>query len=503
MSAPLQLLLVDDDPVDRRAITRAFKQTTLDLQITEADTLSAAQTALNSSNFDCVLLDVTLPGGSGLELLPMAQQAPVIFLTGTDDSDLAERALKQGAQDYLLKDEIRPRALGRAVLFAIERKRAEQMLSNLQQTERLSALGHMAASVAHEINNPSAIAQVNLYALKETLESQQNLVPQSLNQELTELVDEALHGIQRVTNIVRKLNVFSQIDPGQRAPLVVNELVEQARDIVHNKLQYRAHLELVLCESPLQVYGNASDLLQVLTSLLLNSAQAFQNDHPDENLIRVETAAHKKKVHILITDTGIGIPNEIRNRVLEPFFTTKPVGSGTGLGLSISKQLIESHGGSLSLSPKKPVGTEALIVLPALDSVAQPDAPQAKEAPPKTQRVLLIDDEPKLLRAYKRLLRPHETVCGDGKFALELLPQDSNFDLVLCDLMMPQVDGPQIYQAIERFAPHLLDRLHFYSGGLFTERMERFVAGLNTPLLEKPIPKQKLLNLLLENQSAK
>ena len=488
MSAPLELLLVDDDPIDRRAIQRAFRQTSIPVKLTEAETLSSAKAALASASFDCVLLDVSLPGGSGMELLSLAKKTPVIFLTGHDDADLAERALQQGAQDYLLKDEIRPRALGRAILFAIERKRAEQMLTNLQHTERLSALGQMAASVAHEINNPCAIAQANLHALKELLEIHAGELPDHLSKEMQEIVDEGLAGIERVTGIVRKLNVFSREDHHPHEPLSLNALVEQACDLVENEAKHRARLELELSEADPKINGSRADLVQVLTSLLLNGVQALQGDQAD-NLIRILTETSGGRARVVVEDTGAGIPEVLRERVLDPFFTTKPVGTGTGLGLSISKELLLRHGGELRLEARSTRGTRVTVELPLYRE-------RARLASAQPKRILLIDDEPRLLRAYQRLLRPHETVCGDGRFAMELLPNDSSFDLVLCDLMMPKIDGPQLYEAVEAVAPHLLGRLYFYSGGVFTERMERFVRGLKTPLLEKPLSKRELLDLL-------
>ena len=197
-------------------------------------------------------------------------------------------------------------------------------------------------------------------------------------------------------------------------------------------------------------------------------------------------------------EPGSGIPEEIQKRIFEPFCTTMKEERGTGLGLALCNDIVRQHGGEIRLTSTVGVGPCFEVVLPeetGLEPKKREDSEKpAARAENRAARVLLIDDETLLLKAYRRMLSPpHEVIVESrGQDALDRLRNDENFDVILCDLMMPKVDGPMIYEALAHFAPHLRERVIFCSGGAFTARTKTFIASVPNVVLEKPVSMQAL-----------
>ncbi|HYU16775.1 MAG TPA: response regulator, partial [Candidatus Acidoferrum sp.] len=183
-------------------------------------------------------------------------------------------------------------------------------------------------------------------------------------------------------------------------------------------------------------------------------------------------------------DTGIGMSPETLGRLFTPFFTTKPTGKGTGLGLSVTRTILESCGGAIEFESRLGEGTTARLKLPAV----RPPAPVAPERSGKRGLILVIDDEPFVANALGRLLRSRgfkTDVATDGRAGLaKLLAGD--YQAVVCDLMMPDFSGVDLYHELAATAPDRLRRLVFLSGGAFTPRAEEFVQEAKRPVLSKP-----------------
>jgi CheY-like chemotaxis protein len=239
------------------------------------------------------------------------------------------------------------------------------------------------------------------------------------------------------------------------------------------------------------VRGNGSRLGQVFLNLLLNAAQAIPEGHADANLIRVRATTHENEVIIEIEDTGAGIPGSIIKRIFDPFFTTKAPGVGMGLGLTISHQIVRAMDGQITVSSRPGSGTTFTVTLPA----APPELPRARAskttAASERARVLVIDDEPAVGRSLCALLaRTHEaTGVTHAHEALELLRSGHEYDVILCDLMMPEVSGIDLYRLLE---PRQRERVVFMTGGAFTPQAREFLAHNHCPRLEKPFPEHEL-----------
>ncbi len=515
-----RILVVDDDDQDRILLRRALRRMRLDWELIEVGSARQARRALSATRFDCALLDFHLPDGSGLQLIRDMGAVPAIILTGIDDTESAEIALHQGAQDYLVKGKLDGRSLSRAVRYAIERKQGELLRMQLHHAERLASLGGLAASVAHEVNNPASFVMANLLAIREQLSSLGDLLttfadsdPARMAElaasnmrtlqsgpECIEMVDESIEGMRRITSIVRQMQTFSRTESEEEpvAPVSLNKVAEWACLLTWPQVKHHARLEKDLDPALPLIPGHQARLSQVVTNLLVNAAQAIPEGSADVNAVRITTRAVPDGVELEITDTGSGIPEELRARVVEPFFTTKPVGEGTGLGLAVSLEIIRGHQGELHIEDHDPRGTRIRVFFPRNTGLV-PTMPLARVTPieePISMKILLIDDEPAVARAYQRLLRDHDVTAGDVHSAIDALREDSAYDAVVCDIMMPEIDGPAFYEFVATHFPHLVDRIVFLTGGVFTERVRGFVERVEGRVVSKPASRERLLEVL-------
>jgi CheY-like chemotaxis protein len=238
-------------------------------------------------------------------------------------------------------------------------------------------------------------------------------------------------------------------------------------------------------------------------NLLLNAAQALpEGKAAGQNEIRVATrrTTHGSVV-VEIADTGSGIPESIRGRIFEPFFTTKPVGIGTGLGLAICHGIVTSLGGKLSVDSEVGKGSVFRVELPISETAASiRDASSAEQKRGEKKRILIIDDEPIICFTLERLLSSENDVVAvtSGAEAVARLQKGERFDLILCDLMMPEMDGEAVYEAVAPFAPDQAERMVFVTGGAFTPRGQEFLQRVNNLRVEKPFDVEALLTLIRE-----
>jgi CheY-like chemotaxis protein len=209
--------------------------------------------------------------------------------------------------------------------------------------------------------------------------------------------------------------------------------------------------------------------------------------------------ARGKWVAIEVRDTGEGIPAELIGRVTEPFFTTKPVGQGTGLGLSVSKNIVERLGGALEIESSVGVGTCVRILLPRAQKPAKPSRrlPSQPAMVALSRRVLIVDDDPFIARHLGRVLRGHEvTAARSGAEALALLQADADYDLILCDLMMPEMTGAQLCARIDERYPQFSSRIAIVTGGAFTDETQAFLDRFTGRVLTKPFTPEQVRDLV-------
>jgi CheY-like chemotaxis protein len=258
--------------------------------------------------------------------------------------------------------------------------------------------------------------------------------------------------------------------------------------MAHNELRHRARVVEVYADPLPLVEADASKLGQVFLNLLLNAAQAIAEGRVDHNEVRVRALADVRGVVVEIEDTGIGIPHELMPRIFDPFFTTKALGAGTGLGLSISHQIVRSMGGEITAESTPGRGSTFRVTLPAVTAQVVTTPVASEDTQLFAARVLLIDDEVAVGRALRLLLAPENDVIPvtSGLDALSRLTSGERFDAILCDLMMPDISGIELYDRVTRVAPECTERIIFMTGGAFTPQARDFLAKLDRPHLDKP-----------------
>jgi CheY-like chemotaxis protein len=248
------------------------------------------------------------------------------------------------------------------------------------------------------------------------------------------------------------------------------------------------------------VAGNESRLGQVFLNLIINASQSIRDGAAEENEIRVVTSRDAAgRAVIEIRDTGAGMSAEELARIFEPFFTTKPIGVGTGLGLAICRNIVASMGGEITVESERGKGSVFRVSLPGLEAGHLALAPPpAEPAPPRRARILVVDDDPLVARAIRRMLsREHEvTVETSSRQALQRIEAGGRFDLVLCDVMMPQMGGPALHAELGRIAPEQAARVVFITGGAFTAAASEYLQRSGSRTLEKPFTPEELRGLL-------
>jgi CheY-like chemotaxis protein len=257
-----------------------------------------------------------------------------------------------------------------------------------------------------------------------------------------------------------------------------------------NEIKYRARLIKDLGRVP-PVWATEGKLSQVVLNLLINAAHAIDEGNVEANRITVRSWSAGADAFVEVKDTGKGIPAEDRWRIFEPFFTTKPVGMGSGLGLSICRSIVTDFGGDIRVESEVGTGTRFVIRLP-IHAEAPSRVRETGEAPAvaaRRGRILLVDDEEVILKATKRLLGGmHDVVTlNSAEAARAILEHDHAFDVILCDLMMPEMTGMDLHQWLAERHPALAEQMVFVTGGAFTPRAAQYLAALPNLKLEKPI----------------
>jgi PAS domain S-box-containing protein len=370
--------------------------------------------------------------------------------------------------------------------FAIdlsEQKRAEADLARsreaLYQSEKLTALGSLLAGVSHELNNPLSIVVAQAVMMEEDTEGS----PLSVR------AAKIRNAAERCAKIVQTFLAMARQKSPQRQRVDMNAVVRGALELTAYGLRSNGvELDCRLADQLPTVEGDADQLHQVIANLIVNAQQALQEVlHPRQLRVTTRRGA-AGTIEVELADNGPGVPAEYRRRLFEPFFTTKPQGAGTGLGLSFSLGVAEAHGGTLELVDTED-GAAFRLTLPAgLVQAAAPEAAAGPAPAPSRGDALVVDDEVDIAEIVAELLGKQGYRVQVARSGAEAKRQLSarDFDLVLSDLRMPDVDGPALHAWIASQKPHLLDRLGFVTGDTMGPNAVRFLETSGCPTLEKP-----------------
>ncbi len=389
---------------------------------------------------------------------------------------------------------------GRRVLLSFGRDVTERKHYEMQllQADRLSALGMLAGGMAHAINNPLTYVLLNLEHLGRRLPGLSD--DRSYLGEAMVRLREAHHGAERVASVVRQMRTFSRSEGEGTTEVDVRRVLDAAVGMVGNEIRHRGRLVTRYEEVP-PVLASEARLEQVFLNLLVHAAQSLPEGEAGKvQIIAQEEAAGR--VVVEVSDNGPGLERDQLERVFEPFF---PRGQEqTGLGLSVCHGIVEALGGKMEVESEPGHGTTFRVTLPTSErrrSMRPPEPHQ--ESPPSSPRaasarVLVVDDDPGVGKALGIMLEDeHEVTClTTAQEALRLLLRDSGYDIVFCDLMMPEVSGVDLYEALKLNRPGEEKKLVFMTGGAFTPEAKRFLSQVENLRIEKPFNLRELRRLV-------
>ena len=459
--------------------------------------------------FDLLLVDWTLPAMSGLELcrivrdMPGGEDVVVVVITGRDRPEDLQAVMDAGASDYLSKP-IDPESLRTRLLVAVravrEAQQRKEMRSRLLLADRMASVGTLAAGVAHELNNPLAYVLSNLsLTIEEFTQAEEGWLERSKEQ-----IEEAIHGAARMRNIVRDLKTFSRSDDKVRQTVALKEVLESSISMCWNEMRHKCTLERDIGQTP-YVEANESRLGQVFLNLLINASQAIVTDDIHANRIIVRSFTDEAGDAVVqVGDNGVGIPETHLERIFDPFFTTKQQFEGTGLGLAICRNLVTAEGGEISVESEVGKGTTFEVRLPA--SKRRPRKKQTlmppAASPGPRAKIIVIDDEALVGASIRRSLRNHDVqVFSDPVEAIEVMRSGKPIDMVLCDIMMPEMSGMEVFAIIDQERPELAERFVFITGGAFTEQARAFLEATPVLCIDKPFDVSQLRDLVRERMT--
>jgi PAS domain S-box-containing protein len=382
-----------------------------------------------------------------------------------------------------------------------------QIQAGLVQADRLSTFGMMAAGIAHEINNPLAYAITNIDVLARRLaalskDARREVTGSQLSSDAlatglaqcAEMILIAQEGMGRVRSIVRDLKMFSREDAGTVERVDVRSILESSINIARGEIRHRARVIRDYGEVPF-VEASASRLGQVFLNLLVNAAQAIPDGHANGEIRVSMHAAANGDVIVDIIDNGIGIEEASIERIFDPFVTTKPAGEGTGLGLHIARTILRAAGGDVRATSRVGVGTTMRVTLPSKErTTLTPDAPPTRSVTSSPSRVLIVDDEQPIGVTLRALLSPpHEVVVtSSASEALERIDGGEIFDVIFCDIMMPDITGIRLHEILTATHPEIAARIVFMTGGITAPEVQKFLQATGARCLEKPFSDSEL-----------
>ena len=378
-----------------------------------------------------------------------------------------------------------------------ERKRADAEIARqreaLHQRDKMSALGSLLASVAHELNNPLSVVVGQSLMLEEMADSDAT----------ARRAAKIRNAADRCAKIVKSFLGLARSKAPERTSVDLLEAIESAVDIAGYGLRNAGiQLDLQIAEDLPPISADGDQLHQVVVNLVINAKQALQEtDGP--RLIEVSAWSEPEagQVVLRVADSGPGIPEDIRQRIFDPFFTTKPVGVGTGIGLSVSQRVVAEHHGEIAVRNRDQGGAEFTVRLPVRQATVAAADTASADAPAAACAVLVIDDERALAETLADILRRdgHSVeIAVSGSDGLRRISRRA-FDLVFCDIRMPVIDGPALYRELRARQPEMARRLVFITGDTLAADAQRAATEDTLPTIEKPLDPAHIRQIVAEH----
>lgn len=466
----MRILMVDEDSEDA-----AFIKSLLDfipgfkLEFEHAATLKSGMELLFSGGFDLVFLDIRMEPGNGLEMLQAIRgrgiRTPVTILTGIGDEKLAVDLMKAGADDYLVKHDLTVPNLEKSIRFTLRQhqlEREKELLKvELIHAQKMEALGTLAGGLAHDFNNLltgiTGYARIGLLKNRDAAARKNFDSILTIGNKMAQLVDKILRFAQPM-KLGTEFVDFS---------LVVDDVISILKHTIPKNIRISAKSDKKEC----MIIANTAEIEQILLNLCVNAVEAMPRGgtltiragkpSPTHALFRKKPKYNPESCCLLeVSDTGSGIPKEYRNRIFDPFFSTKdtPDRRGTGLGLSIVYNTVTSYGGHISFKTRKGSGTTFQVLLPGPERKCSIERTEnGTQIPRGSESILIVDDEKHVREVVKESLEwlgYNVFLAGNGKDAVRFLESTGDsVQAILLDILMPEMGGEECLAEIGRIVP--------------------------------------------------
>lgn len=474
----IRILLVEDSPNDAELMAHELQQLGFEFDWERVDSEDAYVARLNP-NLDLILSDYEMPGFNGIRALELLKERPdldipFIIISGTIGEETAVAAIKLGAADYLLKDRIA--RLGPAVRRALqeveERQERRRLQAQFLEAQKMEVVGHLAAGVAHDFNNVLAV-----------IIGYSDLIMQDLDTKhpLQKYAEEIRHAANRAVGLTQQLLIFSRKETIQPKALDLNEVVSGMEKMLRRLVDENIEMSIQPGQDLGPIRADSGYAWQVLMNLVVNARDAM----PNGGRITIETSnvtlggayvlAHPgvtagDYVMLSLSDTGVGMSDDVKSRLFEPFFTTKPAGKGTGLGLVTCNTIVRQSGGHIDVSSEMGKGTTFKIYFPRVEpSTAAPAGSIAKTGPLPggNEMLLIVEDEPAVRHLAQSVLeaqgyRVKTALNGEDALRVAREQKDPLISLVVTDVVMPRMGGKAMAEWLKTLNPNL--KILFTSG---------------------------------------
>lgn len=509
MADPLRIVFVEDSPQDVELEERELRKAGLAFSSRRVETIEALTEALQGCTPDVIISDYTLPTMDGLTALRIAHETcpniPFIFVSGTIGEERAANSLKQGATDYVVKERLDrlSHAVRRAIQDAKDRRAHAALEEQFRQSQKMEAIGRLAGGVAHDFNNLlTAITGYSQLAL--------DLV--KAGEPLHEFITEIQSAGDRAAKLTKQLLAFSRKQVLEQRVFDLNSVVSEMSKMLRRIIGEHILQLNKLAPGMGQIKADPGQLEQVILNLAVNAKDAM----PHGGTLTIATSEVKldqayaaqypgvapgKYILLSVSDTGIGMSEEIRTHLFEPFFTTKLPGQGTGLGLSTVYGIVSQSGGHITVTSESGMGATFNVYFPRANEVVRSERPTARAISTLagTETILLVEDEDIVRRLARNVLvSKGYTVleASKGTSAVAFCNEYAGpIQLLLTDIVMPEMSGRELALYLKASKPAAKV---IYMSGYAEEAVAHHGVLDNTPFLPKPFSPNALLRKVRE-----
>ena len=487
----ISILCIDDSPEEQDLVAELVRSGDADVKFRACFGGKDGIACVRDVAFDCVFLDLRLDGESGLDVLAELRELrpnlPVIVLTGRGNEEAATQAFLAGAAYYLPKRDLTGPTLWTAIDRVLERTTIERELKSkreaLERSNRLDAVGQLAAGIAHDFNNQLGALRYCIEFLKHS----------AVTESSKDKVRTALSVIQDSRNLAGRLLALSKQGDLLAQTGSLAGTLDDLDNLAAAAVSGAAKLEVGAPDTDVYVHCDFGQLLNVLLNLILNAEDAIKTSG-QPGIIKVLVHSSDDQVWITVRDNGLGMSKDVLAKCTDPFFTTKQNRNGTGLGLAMAQSFVNDNSGELLLHSSIGEGTEVIVVLPMCVKPEHETARPVSVPRPEHSdaRILVVEDQIVLARITREIIEAQGyavELAVSAEKALEFLQNDPKVDLVVTDLKMPGMSGFELAKKVRQNFPDI--KVIYLTG--YDDSPEGNEQEVPGPVLQKPVEPQDLL----------